>query len=165
MVTGLKIWHLREESEFFPKKNFWNVIEKIAPKSDIILLFGEIDCREGILASLQKARYDSLEEAFNVLMDIYIPVIKKVMNSHNFNIFFHPVVPVLDPTRKFVSHLNLVMKKRLSVLKQHNWLDFFDDLLVANDPSLFNAEKYGLDGTHLNPSYVSLIEREINKFK
>eukprot|EP01091_Cochliopodium_minus_P012517 TRINITY_DN3808_c0_g1_i2.p1 TRINITY_DN3808_c0_g1~~TRINITY_DN3808_c0_g1_i2.p1 ORF type:complete len:799 (+),score=256.44 TRINITY_DN3808_c0_g1_i2:103-2499(+) len=93
LVTGLKIWHLREESVFFPKRNFWNVINTIPKNSDVILLFGEIDCREGILSSLQKARYDTLDEAFHVLMNIYEPVIKILLRDFQFNLFFSSCRP------------------------------------------------------------------------
>ena len=42
------------------------------------------------------------------------------------------------------------------------WLDFFDDLLSADHKNL-NAE-YTMDGTHLRPNYVSLIEQALQKY-
>jgi hypothetical protein len=49
LVTGLKHWHLRPSSRFYPKANFYEVVSKIPSGASIVMLFGEIDCREGIL--------------------------------------------------------------------------------------------------------------------
>jgi hypothetical protein len=49
LVTGLKHWHLRPSSRFYPKANFHEVVSKIPAGASIVMLFGEIDCREGIL--------------------------------------------------------------------------------------------------------------------
>ena len=37
-----------------------------------------------------------------------------------------------------------------------HWLDFFDALLSADGEAL--ADGLALDGTHMHPSYVSLLE-------
>lgn len=58
LVTGLKCWHLREESKFYPKMNFYNVVPCAPAGSKIVMMFGEIDCREGFLISVQKCRYE-----------------------------------------------------------------------------------------------------------
>lgn len=43
---------------FFPKMNFYNALERIPKGSEIIMLFGEIDCREGLLVSVERCRYE-----------------------------------------------------------------------------------------------------------
>lgn len=58
LVTGLKHWHLRKESTFYPKINFWRVLATIPPHARVIFLFGEIDCREGILSAVEKCKYE-----------------------------------------------------------------------------------------------------------
>jgi hypothetical protein len=58
LVTGLKHWHLRKESTFYPTINFWRVLATIPPRSRVIFLFGEIDCREGILSAVEKCKYE-----------------------------------------------------------------------------------------------------------
>ncbi|GMF19376.1 unnamed protein product [Phytophthora lilii] len=58
LVTGLKHWHLRKESTFYPKLNFWRAVASIPSKSRVIFLFGEIDCREGILEAVEKCKYE-----------------------------------------------------------------------------------------------------------
>ena len=63
LVTGMKCWHLRPESRFYPKSNFYNVVEKRIPcDSQVVFMFGEIDCREGILVAVSKMKYESVEE-------------------------------------------------------------------------------------------------------
>ena len=56
LVTGLKHWHLREESAFYPKRSFHNVMDTIPDGSDVLFIFGEIDCREGLLLAVEKNR-------------------------------------------------------------------------------------------------------------
>lgn len=58
LVTGLKHWHLRKESTFYPKLHFWHVLSSIPSRSKVVFLFGEIDCREGILLAVEKCKYE-----------------------------------------------------------------------------------------------------------
>ena len=58
LSTGTKIWHLRDESKFYPKINFNNAIKVIPSKAVVILCFGEIDCREAFLMCVEKAKYE-----------------------------------------------------------------------------------------------------------
>lgn len=58
LVTGLKHWHLRKESNFYPKANFWNVLQRIPAGSRVVFVLGEIDCREGILRAVEKCKYE-----------------------------------------------------------------------------------------------------------
>ena len=55
-MTGLKVWHLRDGSEFFPKANFESAVASIPDGADTIFAFGEIDCREGLLLAVERAR-------------------------------------------------------------------------------------------------------------
>ena len=72
LVTGLKCWHLRPESVFFPKHNFESVVGSIPAGADALFLFGEIDCREGILMAVEKGRYRDAEEGVGVTVDHYL---------------------------------------------------------------------------------------------
>ncbi|KAF2074496.1 hypothetical protein CYY_004201 [Polysphondylium violaceum] len=161
LTTGLKMWHLRPESRFFPKANFYNVTTTAPRGSEIVFLFGEIDCREGFVVSVDKCIYETIEEGMRVTIDIYIKALKDLISKYQYKIYIHPVVPVLDATRSMVKTFNKIFKEK--ILAQGNtfvWLDFFDQLLSPEGG--FNLT-YELDATHMNPSYVSLIESEINK--
>jgi hypothetical protein len=37
LVTGIKHWHLRTDSDFYPKENFYRVVKSIPPKSEVRL--------------------------------------------------------------------------------------------------------------------------------
>merc|ERR1712130_1098947 len=78
LVTGVKIWHLREKSTFYTKFAFWERITSLPAGADVVLILGEIDCREGILKAVQKGRYASIHEAVVSLVDLYVKVVQEV---------------------------------------------------------------------------------------
>lgn len=67
--------------------------------AEIIFLFGEIDCREGLIASVDKCRYIDVEEGIQTAINIYMEVLLGLVEKRKFKIFVHPVVPVLNETR------------------------------------------------------------------
>ena len=56
---------------------------------------------------------------------------------------------------------NKILREKVEKEKRLNWLDFFTSLL-SSDLSSLNPQ-YELDGTHLNPKYLSLLEVAINQ--
>lgn len=62
LVTGCKAWHLRPEETFYTKSNFFAAVGRVPKGAKVVVLFGEIDCREGLLISVQKGRYRDLQE-------------------------------------------------------------------------------------------------------
>ncbi|GMG15312.1 unnamed protein product [Phytophthora fragariaefolia] len=130
LVTGLKHWHLRKESTFYPKINFWRVIENIPIRSRVIFLLGEIDCREGILDAVEKCKYEvsskmnaeilmmlypyaacflchqTIKEGMEHTIRIFMEALTDVVVKYEFETYIHPVVPVLDETPDLViSHV------------------------------------------------------------
>ncbi|MBI2785507.1 MAG: hypothetical protein HYX60_04030, partial [Legionella longbeachae] len=79
LVTGCKIWHLRNNSTFHAKTNFYQAMEHIPQNSVAIFIFGEIDCREGILQEVIKGTYASSTKAIEKLIDIYIKRIMEII--------------------------------------------------------------------------------------
>lgn len=49
-------------------------MEKIPEGSAVIFVFGEIDCREGILVAVEKMRYASVEEGMEHTVGIFVEV-------------------------------------------------------------------------------------------
>ncbi|CAN0085346.1 unnamed protein product [Hapterophycus canaliculatus] len=106
LVTGLKHWHLRPESNFYPKKNFESVMSKIPKGSSVVFVLGEIDCREGILVAVEKLRYDTPEEGVKHTVGIFIKVAEALAKERKLKVFVHPVIPVLNETRNMVKVYN-----------------------------------------------------------
>lgn len=79
----------------------------------VIFLFGEIDCREGLLLAVDKLKYDSVDEAMDVLADIYVGVLTRLVEERDLTAYVHPVPPVLNETRHIVMPFNAVVKKKV----------------------------------------------------
>jgi lysophospholipase L1-like esterase len=157
LVTGLKAWHLRDGSDFFPKANFESVVKSLPDGADVIVAFGEIDCREGLLLAVERARYANLDEAISTVVGIYVTVLRKLAAKRRFRIMVHPVPPVLNETRAVVVQFNAALQRAVEAAAPTlAWLDFFGALLAPSGEAL--AEGMALDGTHLSPDYLRHLE-------
>ena len=76
--------------------------------SEVIFMFGEIDCREGIVVSVDKCRYRDFDEGALVAINIFIKVLKQLMEQYDLRPIIHPVVPTLDATRYLRLIVNFV---------------------------------------------------------
>ncbi|KAG1688505.1 hypothetical protein DVH05_003596 [Phytophthora capsici] len=150
LVTGLKHWHLRKESTFYPKVNFWRVVANIPSKSRVIFLFGEIDCREGIVEAVEKCKYETIEEGMIHTIGIFMETLADVVEKFEFDVYIHPVVPVLDETRSLVIEYNKLFRERVDKSPICEWLDFFDKLVCGSPPKVrVDFLDFGLELTFL----------------
>ena len=131
------------------------VTEKIPGASDVIFVFCEIDCREGILLAVEKDRYETVEDGIKHVIGIYMRKLATLITRKKFQAFIHPVIPVLNETRAMVMKFNHFLKIAVNNREDMTWLDFVDELL---DDAGYLKKCYELDGTHLSPSYVPLFE-------
>jgi hypothetical protein len=53
LVTGVKVWHLRAGSSFYPKSQFWAAARLLPRGAQVVLVIGEIDCREGLPGAVE----------------------------------------------------------------------------------------------------------------
>jgi len=81
LVTGLKAWHLRPESTFYPKRNFEAVRANLPRGAQVVMLFCEIDCRERLLIEVERCRYESLDEAIAVVVSIYLEQLRALRDE------------------------------------------------------------------------------------
>lgn len=79
----------------------------------VVVLLGEIDCREGLLLAVDKLKYESVEEAMHVLADIFLDVLTCLVETRALTVHVHPVPPVLNETRHIVMPFNAVMKAKV----------------------------------------------------
>jgi hypothetical protein len=56
LITGAKVWHLRPGSCCYTKHQFWAAVSHLPAGSEVVLLLGEIDCREGLLTAVEKMK-------------------------------------------------------------------------------------------------------------
>lgn len=161
LVTGLKCWHMRPESRFYPKINLHNVLAQIPRGADVLFIFGEIDCREGLLVSVERCRYKDVDEGIAVTVDIYVQKLVEIQKKYDFKILVHPVPPVLDLTRDVVKRFNRVCQAKVNAAQHSSiqYLDFAHKLIDA-DGGL--VEGLGYDGTHLHPRYLTLLEGAVS---
>lgn len=164
LVTGLKCWHMRDEEDFYPKANFDSVVSKIPKGAEVIFLFGEIDCREGIFVAVERLKYRDLEHGIDVAQDIYLKKMKELQRTQRFSrIYVHPVPPVMDITRNVVAAWNNRLAPKVEALHATTnlrWLDFWRELLSEDGTKL--QPQFGLDGIHLHPCYIEHLQRAIN---
>ena len=161
LATGVKIWHIRKDGCFYPKFTLLNALKEVPNGSTVIFNIGEIDCREGLLRAVDDCKYDTVEEAIKATVDIYISFLKEQQEQRGFVTFVHPILPVLTETRSTVLEFNEKLKSGMENCRGLHWLEFMDILLV-NGGSEFHS-KYKLDGTHVHPSYVSLLAKALNE--
>merc|ERR1712190_622806 len=168
LTTGAKIWHLRKKSSFYTKFDFWQRIDSIPAGSPLILILGEIDCREGVLRAVQKGKYESIEHALRSLIELYIELIREVRKKLPENaLYIHPIANVLPETRFLTVAFNKLLgtsSTRTAFRKVKAELLDFDPVLVGGEPSadlsateLKNLQllpELRLDGTHMSPNYV-----------
>ena len=101
-----------------------------AAHAQVIFLFGEIDCREGLLLAVGKLKYDSVDEAMDVLADIYVGVLTRLVEERDLTAYMHPVPPVLNETRHIVMPFNAVVKKKVRGCMSQG--GFCDTVIASN---------------------------------
>lgn len=170
IVTGAKLWHLREQSKFYTKAAFWDKISSVPAGAPVIFVLGEIDCREGILRAVQKGKHSGVEAALQAVIDTYLALLQQVRKKlPSSQIFVHPVPNVLPETRSLTVSFNILLdapatqaklaKAKVKLLK-------FRGMFVGHPdgPPIMDAPEYAklellpelkLDGTHLNPAYIA----------
>ena len=167
LVTGIKAYHLRPSSCFYPKRQWERACVRLPSGSDVIVLVGEIDCREGILRAIEKGCAPNLPAAARDAAQTLVDALVRHLltgRSRCGAVLVHPVAPVLDVTRPMVTAFNAALGAAVARARGKHpamtWLGgdetgghFTSRLLTADGAALQPA--YVLDGTHLHPGYVA----------
>mmetsp|Transcript_55269 Transcript_55269/g.158921 ORF Transcript_55269/g.158921 Transcript_55269/m.158921 type:complete len:919 (+) Transcript_55269:69-2825(+) len=169
LVTGAKIWHMREDSNFYTKFLFWERISCLPKGAPVIINLGEIDCRESVLRSVQQGKHASVETALTALIGLYLELLQEVRRRlPGSRLFVHPVANVLPESRFLTLAFNHLLAAPAT---QHRFekigvqLLSFAPVLEGGEPSpgtapkvlaeLSLVEALRLDGTHMAPAYVA----------
>lgn len=57
-IAAVYTGHMRPECDFYPAINLNSVVDGIPDGSDVMTIFGEIDCREGIIDAVERCYHD-----------------------------------------------------------------------------------------------------------
>jgi hypothetical protein len=128
------------------------MMDRIPKGSKVVFMFGEIDCREGIVVAVEKGRYETIEEGIDVCVDIFRNAILGVVEKYNFQVYIHPIVPVLTSTRPMVKAYNWALRAMVDAEPALTWLDFFPQLLTSDGRHL--RPEFKIDSVHMNPAYL-----------
>eukprot|EP01041_Mallomonas_annulata_P001238 gene1238-2405_t len=160
LVTGLKHWHLRLESDFYPKANFHHVMASIPEGAEVIFIFGEIDCREGLLVAVERDKYGNILEGIEHTVGIFCSVLTSLIEKKKIKVYIHPVLPVLKETKPIVMMYNEVYQAKVKEIPGVQWLNFLPSLLDSQSGNI--REDLYLDGTHIHPKYLVHMESTLS---
>jgi len=167
LVTGVKAWHLRPGCRFYPAAQWAAAAQRLPDACAVVAVVGEIDCREGLLASVARGRYDSLEAAARATAALLVAELQRLARSRRFEVYVHPVPAALDVTRPLVQLFNAALREAVlataaadkaaaaPAAPRLRWLEL-QPALLSDDGAALRPE-YALDGTHLSPRYVELL--------
>lgn len=169
LTTGIKAWHLRPASVFYPRVHFEAVAGALPTGSTLLCCIGEIDCREGVLLAVEKRRYKDVESGLRKVATILAARLGRLAAERDLTILIQPAAPVLDPTRPIVVAFNAKLQPAIAAEQERLgsqraagrlvWLDYLPRMLDGSVADLrFREPEFGLDGTHLHPRYLSLVE-------
>ena len=172
LVTGVKAYHLRPQSTFYPKRQWERACARLPPGATVMVLVGEIDCREGMLRAIEKGCAPDIATAARDVAQLLVDALIKNLltgRSRASTVLVHPVPPVLDVTHTLVLAFNSALGAAVARAKPAHsalrWLggdetdSAFVGRLLTSDGSALRTE-YVLDGTHLNPAYISDVLQE-----
>lgn len=172
LVTGVKQWHLRRESTFYPKEIFRRTMTSVPDGSEVMFLIGEIDCREGILVAVERGVYANVEEGMRATLSVFKQVVQDLIRKKRLRVYIHPIIPVLDVTRQIVQMFNGLYRDAMRGIQGCTWLDMESEFVEASPPSRERVPGDGacslrtelqLDGTHVSPRYVSLLQASLER--
>jgi len=90
--------------------NFDAAISSIPDGADVVFVFGEIDCREGLLVAVERAHYTDVNHGTSVVVEIYVDALVKVAKERPLRLLVHPVPPLLNETRAIVKPFNATLQ-------------------------------------------------------
>mmetsp|Transcript_16433 Transcript_16433/g.47188 ORF Transcript_16433/g.47188 Transcript_16433/m.47188 type:complete len:716 (+) Transcript_16433:62-2209(+) len=175
-ATGIKAWHVREDTPFFTHCNLLSCLQRLPPACRTVLLSaGEIDCREGIGGEKLSGYYVSCDDAVRNTVREYINAVIKLSTKHNLQVLLMPVAPHAfrnakkgkaagrDQRRERILLWNDLLREECakSASNEIFLLDYERDLRTPDEtsPVGFVLNKaFNADYTHLNSAFLNHLE-------
>jgi len=172
LVTGIKAWHLRPSSSFYPRVNWDAVCGALPDGATVLTVVGEIDCREGILVAVDKRRYKDVVSGVRRVVGILVDRMKELARDRGMTVLVQAAAPVLDFTRTIVLGFNEALGAAVGAASAEleeegargrlRWVDITPRVVSADGAATeFRVDDFGLDGTHMHPAYLDCVEEAI----
>jgi hypothetical protein len=161
LATGVKCWHLRPGARAFPGFNWARAVDALPRGAAAVFVCGEIDCREGLQAAVDKGRHPDLAAAIAAAVDFYVAAVAAAGRRRRLRwALVHPVPPVRAETRGTVRRFNRALEAAVRACPPLVFLDVEAQLLVPDGSGLRAGLE--LDGTHLGPGCAAVLEAALN---
>ena len=160
-ILGCKQWHLGNNQKNMYKRKFKAEMERIPPKSTILLTIGEIDCRpnEGILHAWKKSPGNSLDELTQATVTGYVRYVAVIAAQYEHQIIIGgvpsthiPLNTLTDETARqlvgLIQIFNAMLKEQALALG----MDFLDVCEFTDQGDGTASGQWHIDDFHLTPA-------------
>ncbi len=162
LATGVKCWHLRPGARAFPGFNWARAVDALPRGAAALFVCGEIDCREGLRAAVDKGRHPDLAAAIAAAVDHYVAAVAAAARRRRLRwALVHPAPPVRAENRDTVRQFNRALAAAVRACPPLVFLDLEAELLAPDGGGLRAGLE--LDGTHLGPACVAVLEAALNR--
>lgn len=162
-ILGCKIHHLINDMDNKYKESITLLFENIAPKSKIVMGFGEIDCRynEGILPYCLKSK-KSYKDVINSMLTRYVDMLCSIAEQCDIEIIIYGVpspyialVENLEPENQVLfKDMVLYFNRILQSNCQAAAMTYLDVYGLTNKHGVSNL-LYHIDSNHLSPIAIT----------
>lgn len=159
LIKGCKQWDLAKSGPNQFKNHLEIVLRKIPINSNVLLSFGEIDCRfdSGIIKNKEKNPRKSIDDIIEKTVNGFIIYISELNKEFNHNLIFQAVpCPNLQlmyyaegnyqELNYVINSFNILLKRKVKEIGQH----YLDIHSLTNRGDGFSNNKYHVDGYHLS---------------
>jgi hypothetical protein len=178
VVTGVKAWHVRPDTNFFTHAQLHSVMNRLPPGTATILLSaGEIDCREGIGGPLLEGYNLDFHIHVRRTVQEYVNAVSALSEQYSLQILVMPVAPHAHRSdkngksagRQFRRHLIQAWngELRMALPRERVFLlDYEQRLRHAESTSSVGYVLnpiYNADFTHMNSAFLPQLESAIQQ--
>ena len=195
LITGIKAWHFQESTEFYTNTALQNAlleIKKASNTRELVVSAGEIDVREGIGRALDNGHYQTLQQAVEATVLVYVKALANISTRYSLILFVLPVPPHAKRPSKGGRWRNRERRRKACTLFNNalrvqcekagpslQYLDFIDALYIEDETTSHQKDqkmgliedpetrvlnpKYDSDKTHLNRHTLTLLQKTMDK--
>ncbi len=159
-IEGCKQWHLANEQPNRFKSQFGRILDRLPPRSWLMLAIGEIDCRldEGLLPAWRKSGDQALGAMVDATVGRFVGYVCRATAAHGHQLVFSAVPASNHPRDQMQAHDRPVLAQLIAAFNEslqkaaldagHHFLDLYG---LTLGPDGFSTGKWHLDTHHLQP--------------